>query len=94
MDKFTVPLLKRGIIGFIGKGRRSPQIVKAIKKYSAVYFLAPAGLGALLSERVVGKKCIAFKDLGPEAIYELRVKNFPLIVGIDTRGRDIYKESK
>ncbi|HPN72473.1 MAG TPA: fumarate hydratase C-terminal domain-containing protein [Candidatus Omnitrophota bacterium] len=33
---------------------------------------------------------MAFKDLGPEAVYRLEVKDYPLIVGIDSRGKDIY----
>lgn len=74
----------------IGKGRRSPEVIKAIKKYRGVYFLTYAGCGALLSKYVKKSKLIAYKELGPGAIYELEVKNFPLIVGIDCRGGKIY----
>jgi fumarate hydratase subunit beta len=91
MDRFTPDLLKAGIKGMIGKGRRSDKVVAAIKKYKAIYFLAPAGLGALLSTKVKSKELIAYPELGPEAIYKLRVKDFPVIVGIDSRGRNIYK---
>ena len=91
MDKFTPALLKGGLRGMIGKGRRSEEIRRAIKKYNAVYFLALGGAGALLSGYVKSNELIAFSDLGPEAIYRLEVKNFPVIVGIDTKGRDIYE---
>ena len=74
----------------IGKGRRSPEVVAAIKKHHAVYFLAYAGCGALLSSYVKEKKLVAYKDLGPEAIYRLYVKAFPLIVGVDCCGGNIY----
>lgn len=90
MDKFSPFLLKRGLTGMIGKGRRSPEVIKAIKKYRGVYFLTYAGCGALLSKYVKKSKLIAYKELGPGAIYELEVKNFPLIVGIDCRGGKIY----
>ena len=90
MDEFTPLLLKKGVLAMIGKGRRSIQVIQAIKKYKAVYFLTYAGCGALLSKFVKQNKLVAYKDLGPEAIYKLEVRNFPLIVGIDTRGRSIY----
>lgn len=92
MDEFTPALLKVGLKGMIGKGSRSKEVVKAIKKYKAIYFLAPAGCGALLSKKVKSSKIIAYKDLGPEAIRKLEIKDFPLIVGIDSRGRNIYKK--
>ncbi|TRZ47767.1 TRZ/ATZ family protein [bacterium] len=90
MDEFTPILLKAGLIGMIGKGARSKEVARAIKKYKAVYFLTYAGCGALLSKCVKKKKLAAYKDLGPEAIYKLEVKDFPLIVGIDAKGKDIY----
>ena len=93
MDEFSPILLKAGLKGMIGKGSRSKEVVSAIKKYKGVYFLTYAGCGALLSKYVKSAKAIAYKDLGPEAIYKLEVKDFPLIVGIDVRGNDIYKRA-
>jgi fumarate hydratase subunit beta len=90
MDRFTPILLQKGLKGMIGKGGRSSDVVKAIKKYKTVYFLAPAGAGAYLAKCVREARIIAYPDLGPEAIYKLKVKNFPLIVGIDSWGRNIY----
>lgn len=92
MDKFTLPLLKIGLKAMIGKGARSAEVVQAIKKYKAVYFLAPAGLGALLSTKVKAKELVAYPELGAEAIYRLKVKDFPLIVGVDCRGKSIYEK--
>ncbi len=91
MDDFTEPLLKRGVRALIGKGRRNQRVKDAIAKHKAIYFLAPSGCGALLSEKVVSKKQVAFKELGPESVYELEVKGFPLVVGIDAKGRDVYR---
>jgi len=90
MDEFTPALLKAGLKGMIGKGSRSKEVIAAIKKYQAVYFLTYAGCGALLSGYVLSAKPLAYKDLGPEAIYKLEVKDFPLIVGIDSKGKSIY----
>jgi len=90
MDEFVEPLLKQGLSGMIGKGRRSKRVRELIKKHRAVYFIAPAGCGALLAQKVISKKLVAFKDLGPEAIYKLEVKDFPLIVAIDSKGNSMY----
>ena len=87
MDEFTPLLLSKGIIATIGKGSRSKQVVDALKKNKAVYFVAPAGAGAYLSQRVKKAKLIAFNDLGPEAIYELEISDFPVIVAIDSNGK-------
>ncbi len=90
MDEFTPVLLKAGLKGMIGKGRRCEEVIKAIKKYKGVYFLTYAGCGALLAGYVKSSRPIAYEDLGPEAVYELKVKDFPLIVAIDAKGRSIY----
>lgn len=89
MDDFTPLILKTGLKGMIGKGARRNDVVEAIKRFSAVYFIAPAGAGAYLSYRVVSCEVIAFEDLGPEAIYKLKVEDFPLIVSVDSEGRGI-----
>ena len=90
MDLFTPALLKAGLKGMIGKGVRSKEVVSAIKKYKAVYFLAYAGCGALIAEYVKKTTPVAYPDLGPEAIVKLEIKDFPLIVAIDKTGRSIY----
>jgi fumarate hydratase subunit beta len=94
MDEFTPDLLRLGLGGMIGKGDRSGEVRAAIKKYKCVYFLATGGIGALLSTKVRSAKPILFKELGPEAIYKLEVKDFPLIVGIDSKGKDIYDQAR
>ena len=93
MDVFTPDILKLGVGGMIGKGDRSGEVRKAIKKYKCIYFLATGGIGALLSTKVKSARPMLFKELGPEAIYKLEVKDFPLMVGIDSKGRDIYDKA-
>ncbi|MEW6170731.1 MAG: FumA C-terminus/TtdB family hydratase beta subunit [Candidatus Omnitrophota bacterium] len=94
MDKFTPILLKKGLSGIIGKGNRSKEVVDAIKKYKAIYFLTYAGCGALLTRYIKKAKVLAFSGLGPEAILKLEVKDFPVIIGIDSLGKNIYKSLK
>ncbi|MFH1868493.1 MAG: Fe-S-containing hydro-lyase [Candidatus Omnitrophota bacterium] len=91
MDSFTAPLLSKNLFGMIGKGDRSKEVESAIKKYHAVYFTACGGAGAYLAGKVKRSKVAAYKDLGPEAIHELWVEDFPVIVAIDSKGRNIYK---
>jgi fumarate hydratase subunit beta len=90
MDPFTPALLRMGIKVMIGKGRRSKEVAAAIKKHKAVYLLAPAGCGALMAGYVRRASVVAYKELGPEAVLRLEVKDMPLIVGIDTKGKSIY----
>ena len=92
MDRFTPLLLKRGMKGMIGKGRRSKEVVESVRQARAVYFVAPAGAGAYLNGRVLGCEVLAFEELGPEAMYKLRIKDFPLVVAIDPEGRYIYEK--
>jgi len=94
MDPFTLPLLKKGLIAMIGKGTRSTDIQKAIKRFSAVYFVALGGAGALLSKKIKKSEILCFRELGPEAIYKLEVEDFPVIVGIDSSGRNIYERRR
>ena len=91
MDKYLPQLLKCGLKATIGKGPRSEEAKKAMKKYKAVYFAATGGAGALLSKCVKKSKIIAYPELGCEAVRKLEVENFPLIVINDTRGADFYE---
>lgn len=91
MDSLTEPLLKEGLKAMIGKGRRSKEVVDLLKKYKAVYLVAVGGISAYLSTKVKSIKTIAYDDLGPEAIYEIEIENFPLFVAYDIYGGDIFE---
>lgn len=90
MDKYAPDLLELGQSGMIGKGRRNALVKEAIKKNGAVYFAAVGGAGALLSKSIVKSEIVAYDDLGTEAIRKLEVKDFPVIVVIDSDGNDLY----
>jgi hydro-lyases, Fe-S type, tartrate/fumarate subfamily, beta region len=93
MDKYAPRLLDLGLIGMIGKGKRSNEVIEAIIRNGAVYFAAVGGAGALLSKCIIKSTVIAYDDLGTEAIRELVVKNFPIIVVIDSEGNNLYEIS-
>lgn len=90
MDKYTPGFLDAGLKGMIGKGRRLTEVIDSIIKNKAVYFAAVGGAGALLSRSIISSKIIAYEDLGTEAIRELEVSNFPVIVVIDSKGNNLY----
>lgn len=91
MDKYTPALLDLGLAGMIGKGKRSQEVQEAIVRNGAVYFAAIGGAGALLSKHITSAKVIAYEDLGTEAIRELTVEKFPVVVVIDSEGRNLYQ---
>ena len=92
MDKYAPRLLDLGLTGMIGKGRRKPEVTDAIVRNGAVFFAAVGGAGALLSKCIKKAEVIAYDDLGTEAIRKLEVENFPVIVVIDSKGRNLYDE--
>ncbi len=91
MDKYTPMLLERGLKGMIGKGKRNQSVINAMMRNKAVYFAAIGGAGALLSKKIKKSKIIAYEDLGTEAIRELYVEDFPVIVVIDSKGNNLYE---
>lgn len=90
MDKYTPTMLEYGLLGMIGKGKRSQEVIDSIVKHQAVYFAAVGGAGALLSKCIKNSKVIAYEDLGTEAIRKIEIKNFPVIVIIDSKGNNLY----
>ena len=94
MDSYTPLLLDNGLKGMIGKGIRSEEVIRSIVKNRAVYFAAIGGAGALLAQAIKEAEVVAFEDLGPEAVYRLRVKDFPAVVVIDKQGNNLYNTGK
>lgn len=91
MDKYTPALLDLGLGAMIGKGKRTKAVQEAIVRNGCVYFAAVGGAGALLSQRIKSSQVVAYEDLGTEAIRKLEVKDFPVIVVIDSQGNNLYE---
>lgn len=94
MDAYAPLLMKHGLKGMIGKGLRSQDVKDAMKQYTAVYFAATGGAGALLAQRITGNEVIAWPELGAEAVARLEVVDFPAIVVNDCHGGDLYEEGR
>lgn len=93
MDPYVEPLLRAGLKGMIGKGRRSPEVVEALRRHKAVYFAAVGGLGALLSRHIKRAEVVAYEDLGTEALWLFEFEDFPCFVANDAFGGDLYEEA-
>lgn len=91
MDKYTPALLDLGMQGLIGKGKRTEEVREAMIRNGAVYFAAVGGAGALLSKSILSSEVIAYDNLGTEAVRKLSVKDFPVVVVMDSQGNNLYE---
>lgn len=94
MDTYAPRLHQLGLKGTIGKGKRNDAVKTAMMEHKAVYFGATGGAGALLSQCIKTAKVIAYEELGPEAIRELTVEDFPLLVINDAFGGELYAKPR
>ncbi|MBR2645321.1 MAG: Fe-S-containing hydro-lyase [Clostridia bacterium] len=94
MDAYSPRMIAAGETGMIGKGKRSAEVVEAMKQYGAVYFAAIGGAGALLSSCIKEAEIVAYPDLGAEAVRRLRVENLPVVCVIDSTGSNLYETGR
>ena len=92
MDGFTEMMLERtGLVAMIGKAERGPVGLEAIRKHKAAYLMAVGGAAYLVSKAIRASRCVAFEDLGMEAIYEFTVEDMPVTVAVDSRGSNVHE---
>lgn len=91
MDPYTPALLRLGLRGMIGKGRRNDEVRQAMQDCGAVYFGAVGGAAALIARSIKKSEVIAYPDLGTEAIHRFTIENFPVIVLMDAHGGNLYE---
>ena len=90
MDFAAPRLHDAGVAATIGKGVRSQEVKDACVRNAAVYFVAVGGAAAYLAKCVESTDTLAYDDLGTEALRRVEVKDFPVFVGVDTYGNDVY----
>lgn len=83
------PLSKAGIKLHLGKGKIHRETIEILEKYNAVYAVMPP-VTALLGDKTVEQKLVAFPELGMEALYQLKVEKYPAIIAV-AHGRSIYE---
>ncbi len=82
-----------GILGVIGKGGMGPKTLKGCKDYGCVYMHAIGGAAQVLAEKIKSVDNVYWKDLGsPEAIWELSVEEFPVVITMDSHGNSLHEE--
>jgi fumarate hydratase class I len=92
MDGFTEMMLeKTGLVAMIGKAERGPVGLEAIRKHKAAYLMAVGGAAYLVSKAIRASRCVAFEDLGMEAIYEFTVEEMPVTVAVDSGGSNVHE---
>ncbi|MDD3803053.1 MAG: fumarate hydratase C-terminal domain-containing protein [bacterium] len=90
MDSFLPMLFRHNLFATIGKGERD---IAIHKKSGKMYFTALGGLGSLYGSRIISMEPVLFKELKSEAVYRLEVRDFPVIVAIDGKGKSIFNRS-
>jgi fumarate hydratase class I len=92
MDKFTRQMLaETGLLGMVGKSERGPEAIAAIKEFGAVYLMAVGGAAYLVAKAIHASRCLAFAELGMEAIYEFDVRDMPVTVAVDSKGTSVHE---
>jgi fumarate hydratase, class I len=92
MDGFTEMMLeKTGLIAMVGKAERGPVGLEAIRRHKAAYLMAVGGAAYLVSKAIRASRCVAFEDLGMEAIYEFTVEEMPVTVAVDAEGSNVHE---
>ena len=94
MDAYSPAMIAAGETGMIGKGKRGPKVIEAMKKHGAVYFGAIGGAGAYLSRCIKKAEVVCYEDLGSEAVRRLEVVDFPAFVIIDSEGNNLYENGR
>ena len=78
----TIPFLsENGVKVHIGKGMLSDETAESLKENHSIFVITPP-VAALLTSKVIEKKCVLFEKEGMEAMFELKVENIPGIVAI------------
>lgn len=93
MDFAAPALYRSGIVATIGKGKRSEEVRTTCEETGSVYFISTGGAAAFLAKCIESSQTLAYHELGTEALRKIEVVDFPVFVGIDTRGNDIYSRS-
>lgn len=82
-----------GILGVIGKGGMGAKTLKGCKDYGCVYMHAIGGAAQVLAEKIKSVDNVYWKDLGsPEAIWELTVEDFPVVITMDAHGNSLHEK--
>lgn len=97
MEKFEKEFIKEtGVKIIVGKGGMAEGTMEGCKEHKALHCVFPAGCAVVAAETVEEIEAANWRDLGmPETLWTCRVTEFgPLIVSIDTHGKNLFEENK
>lgn len=92
MDSYLEPFMKHGAsLVTIAKGNRSQMARDALRTYRGVYLAAIGGAAAkTAAHHIRSIETVAFSELGMEAVRIVELESLPVIVAIDSEGKDFY----
>ena len=94
-EPYQAEIIQRfGLHGVIGKGGMGDRTLAACQQFGCVYLHAIGGAAQVLAECIKAVRGVYFMEQfgAPEAIWELEVENFPVVVTMDAHGNSLHRE--
>ncbi|EMH0543993.1 class I fumarate hydratase FumA [Enterobacter hormaechei] len=94
MDSYVDLLQSHGAsMIMLAKGNRSQQVTDACQKHGGFYLGSIGGPAAVLAQNSIKSlECVAYPELGMEAIWKIEVENFPAFILVDDKGNDFFQQ--
>ena len=94
MDSYVDLLQSHGAsMVMLAKGNRSQQVTDACHKHGGFYLGSIGGPAAVLAQQSIKSlECVAYPELGMEAIWKIEVENFPAFILVDDKGNDFFQQ--
>ena len=94
MDSYVDLLQSHGAsMVMLAKGNRSQQVTDACNTHGGFYLGSIGGPAAVLAQNSIKNlECVAYPELGMEAIWKIEVENFPAFILVDDKGNDFFQQ--
>jgi len=94
MDPYVDLFQKHGAsMVMLAKGNRSQMVTDACNQYGGFYLGSAGGPAALLAqEHIKSQEVVDFPELGMEAVWKIKVENFPAFILVDDKGNDFFQQ--
>ncbi|MBJ3816770.1 fumarate hydratase [Shimwellia pseudoproteus] len=94
MDSYVDLLQSRGASKImLAKGNRSQQVTDSCQQHGGFYLGSIGGPAAVLAQQSIKSlECVAYPELGMEAIWKIEVENFPAFILVDDKGNDFFQQ--
>jgi fumarate hydratase, class I len=93
-EPYQGEILRRyGVRAVIGKGGMGQKTLEALQQVGAVYLNAIGGAAQFYARSIEAVEGVSLMEFGtPEAMWHLRVTDFPAIVTMDSHGNSLHKD--